>query len=188
MWNTQSCCSDVAPDLAYLNFRQHSSWFSSPQSLRSQVSDAFLRLPSFFSQFSSIWVFHKKSENVSGDCDRLNGWNSTLQAAWYIRHGRWACVFYISFNKWFCELNLRYGCWYSVSQFLRKVVRAYSIFDPHEGYRSVTPLDAAWVNRMIFHNHSAHWYYITRIEGGDYIKQAIITWPGQQNPRRGLGL
>ena len=40
---------------------------------------------------------------------------------------------------------------------------------PYEGYRSVTPLDAARVNRTIFHNHSVHWYYITRIEGRDYI-------------------
>ena len=30
-----------------------------------------------------------------------------------------------------------------VTQILRKVVRACSIFNPHEGYRSVTPLDAA---------------------------------------------
>ena len=35
--------------------------------------------------------------------------------------------------------------------------------------RSVTPLDAARVNRTIFQNHSAHRYYKTRIEGGDYI-------------------
>ena len=27
---------------------------------------------------------------------------------------------------------------------------------PYEGYRSVTPLDAARVNRTIFHNHSVH--------------------------------
>ena len=26
-------------------------------------------------------------------------------------------------------------------------------------------------------------YSITRIEGRDYIKQAIITWHGEQNPR-----
>ena len=28
------------------------------------------------------------------------------------------------------------------------------MFYPYEGYRSVTPLDAARVNRTIFHNHS----------------------------------
>ena len=41
---------------------------------------------------------------------------------------------------------------------------------PHERYRSVTPLGATRVNRTILHdvvhNHSAHRYYITHIEGG----------------------
>ena len=46
---------------------------------------------------------------------------------------------------------------YSVSQKkIQKIVRECSIFYPHEGYRSVTPLDAALVNRTIFHNHSVH--------------------------------
>ena len=36
------------------------------------------------------------------------------------------------------------------------IVRACSMFYPYEGYRSVTPLDAARVNRTIFHNHSVH--------------------------------
>ena len=30
--------------------------------------------------------FYKKLKNVSCEYDRVNGWNSTLQAAWYIRH------------------------------------------------------------------------------------------------------
>ena len=58
---------------------------------------------------------------------------------------------------------------------------------PREGYRSVTPPDAARVNRRIFHHHSVHRYNITRITGRDYIKYDII-WHGQQNPRRGRGL
>ena len=33
--------------------------------------------------------------------------------------------------------------------FFFRIVRACSIFYPHEGYRSVTPLDAARVNRVI---------------------------------------
>ena len=45
----------------------------------------------------------------------------------------------------------------------------------HEGYRSVTPLDAARVNRTIFHGHSVHWYYIiTLIKGRGYIKQNMM--------------
>ena len=48
----------------------------------------------------------------------------------------------------------------------KKIVRACSLFYPYEGYRSVTPLDSARVNRTIFHNHSVHWYYITLIRVG----------------------
>ena len=32
--------------------------------------------------------FNKKLKNVSCEYDRVNGWNSTLQAAWYIRYAR----------------------------------------------------------------------------------------------------
>ena len=46
-------------------------------------------------------VFYKKLKNVSCEYDRLNGWNSILHAAWYIRHVRWTCLFYISFIIWF---------------------------------------------------------------------------------------
>ena len=60
------------------------------------------------------------------------------------------------------------------TQFHKKIVRACSMFYHYEGYRSVTPLDAARVNRTIFHSHSVHWYYITLIEGRDYIKHDII--------------
>ena len=62
----------------------------------------------------------------------------------------------------------------SVSHNLHKIVRVCSIFYPHEGYRSVIPLDAARVNRTIFHNNSVHRYYITRIEGRDYIQHDIL--------------
>ena len=47
--------------------------------------------------------------------------------------------------------------------YTQNIVRACSMFYPYEGYRSVTPLDAARVNRTIFHYHYVHWYYITFI-------------------------
>ena len=64
-------------------------------------------------------------KNVSCECDRLNYWNSALQAAWYVRHARWECLLYISLTmqNGVCELNLRYGCQYSVPRVLRKAVR-----------------------------------------------------------------
>ena len=79
----------------------------------------------------------------------LNGWNSTLQAAWYIRHVRVIRILWTKPTIWLSKLS-----------FTQSIVRACSMFY-HEGYRSVTPLDAARVNRTIFHNHSVHWYYIT---------------------------
>ena len=39
------------------------------------------------------------------------------------------------------------------TQFQIKNVFACSMFNPYEGYRSVTPRDAARVNRTILHNH-----------------------------------
>ena len=45
--------------------------------------------------------FYKKLKSVSCEYDRLNGWNSTLQAALYIRRVRWTCLFYILFVIWF---------------------------------------------------------------------------------------
>ena len=53
---------------------------------------------SFYGVLRSI--FYQKLKNVSCEYDRLNGWNSTLQAAWYIRHVRWTCLFYVSFITW----------------------------------------------------------------------------------------
>ena len=52
----------------------------------------------------------------------------------------------------FGELNLRYDYYYSVSQ--KSFARV--LFYPYERYRSVTPLDAARVNRTISHNPSVH--------------------------------
>ena len=86
---------------------------------------------------------------VSCEYDHLNGWNSTLQAAWYIRHVR---------IIWF--LWTKPTIWLILS-FTQNIVRACSMFYPYEGCRSVTPLDAARVNRTIFRNYSVHWYYIT---------------------------
>ena len=43
-------------------------------------------------------TFYKRLKNVSCEYDRLNGWNSTLQAAWYIRHVRIICFLW-TINK-----------------------------------------------------------------------------------------
>ena len=43
-----------------------------------------------------------------------------------------------------------------ILSFTQNIVRACSMLYPYEGYRSVAPLDAAKVNRTIFHNHCVH--------------------------------
>ena len=50
--------------------------------------------------YTPEYMLTNKMKNVSCENDRLNGWNSTLQTAWYIRHFRWTCAFCISFIIW----------------------------------------------------------------------------------------
>ena len=54
-------------------------------------------------QHFTVW-FYQKLKNVSCEYDRLNGWNPTLQAAWYIRLVHWACLFYVSFKIYTCTV------------------------------------------------------------------------------------
>ena len=103
----------------------------------------------------------------------VNGWNSTLQAAWYIRRVR---------IIWF--LWTKPTIWLLILSFTQNIFRACLCFIL-EGCRSVTPLDAARVNRTIFHNHPVHWYYVNLIKGRYYIKHDINVRHGKQNPRRG---
>ena len=111
-----------------------------------------------FSNFKVFKFFNiffcKKLKNVSCEYNRVNGWNSTLQAAWYIRRVRIICF-----------LRTKPTLWLLILSFTQSIVRACSMLYPYEGYRSVTPLDAARVKRTIFHNHSVHWYYVTLVEG-----------------------
>ena len=129
--------------------------------------------------YTPEYIFYTKLKNVSCEYNRLNGWNSTsLQAAWYIHVLRIICFLWTKPTIWLLILS-----------FTQNIVRACSMFYPYEGYRSVNPLDAARVNRTIFHNHSAHgWYYITLIKGRDYIKHDINVRHGKQNSRRGRWL
>ena len=119
---------------------------------RRQMNTSHLLCPYTFTVYI---IFYKKLKNVSCEYNRLNGWNSTLQAAWYIRRVR---------IIWF--LWTKPTIWLLILSFTQNIVRPCSMFYPYEGYRSVTPLDAARVNRTIFHNHSVHWYYITLIRVG----------------------
>ena len=70
--------------------------------------------------------FYKKLKNVSCEYDRLNGWNSSLQAAWYIRRVR---IIWFLWTKPTIRLL--------ILSFTQNIVRACSMFHPHQGYRSV---------------------------------------------------
>ena len=154
-----------------------------PRSLRSWVStiQTVVLTADVFQlwRFSTFFKSWKTSAVISYVYDRLtmNGWNSTLQAACYIRHVR---------IIWF--LWTKPTIWWLILSFTQNIVGACSMFYPYEGYRSVTPLDAARVNRTIFRNHSVHWHYMTLIKGRDYIKHDINVRHGKQNPRRGRWL
>ena len=54
------------------------------------VLKAYPQQQIFYLLYSGTWrrwsIFYKKLKNVSCEYDRVNGWNSTLQAAWYIRY------------------------------------------------------------------------------------------------------
>ena len=53
-------------------------------------------------------------------------------------------------------VNKTYDMIVNTQFYTKYIVRACSMFYPYEGYRSVAPLDAAKVNRTIFHNHCVH--------------------------------
>ena len=51
-------------------------------------------------RISEGYILYKDLKNSSCSHDGMNGWNSTLRAAWYIRKVRWACLFCVSFIVW----------------------------------------------------------------------------------------
>ena len=122
-----------------------------------------------------VYIFWESWKTSAVSTASLNGWNSTLQAAWYIRHVR---------IIWF--LWIKPTIWLLILSFTQNIVRACSMFY-HEGYRSVTHLDAR-VNRTILLSQYVHWYYITLIKGRDYVKHDINIRHVIQNPRRGRRL
>ena len=113
-------------------------------------------IPSCFQVFVSIPTTKRKCWN---SCEELNA-NGNIQDCQYktLKSQLWVRP---------CEwLKLNFASYVVHQIFTQIIVRPYSMFYPYEGCRSVTPLDAARVNRTIFRNHSVHWYYITLIRVG----------------------
>ena len=55
--------------------------------------------------------FFLKLKNVSCEYDRLNGWNSTLQAAWYTRHVRIIWFLWTKPTIWLLILSFTQNSW-----------------------------------------------------------------------------
>ena len=132
------------------------------------TADVFLLKKYIFSDGS--W----KTSAVSTTC--LNGWNSTLQAAWYIRHVRILWFLWTKPTIWLLIRSLHKISSARVLCFIMKDIGRW------------LPWMLPGSNRTIFHNHSVHWYCITLIKGRDYIKHDINGRHGKQNPRRGRWL
>ena len=76
--------------------------------------------------------------------------------------------------------------WLSILSFTQNIVRACSMFYPHERYRGrwLPWMLPGSTGRFSVTNHSVHWYYITLIKGRYYFKRDINVRHGKQNPRR----
>ena len=103
------------------------------------------------------------------------GWNSTLQAAWYVRHAHWACLCYVPIEIWCLWIT-------STIWLLIPLVLSFTSF--MVGRSRVLYIHSSWkiqvgdspgcyqgeqddFTRMTsVHNHSVHGYYITRMERG----------------------
>ena len=101
----------------------------------------------------------------------MGGWNSTLHAAWYVKHVHWARLCYIPFVMW-C-LWVKSTIWLlilSSTRYGRPFARVLYLFlmkDIGRWLPWVLPGSTGQLyNHDAVHNHSAHGYYITRIEGG----------------------
>ena len=84
-WIQPRCCSMTMTHASDRTATQRRRWCSHPPvlSLRCHAAAACM-LVSQNSRVISGW-FSTKLKNVSCEYDRLNGWNSTLQAAWFYK-------------------------------------------------------------------------------------------------------
>ena len=132
---------------------------------------SFARVRYFIMTTGKIEIFHKNIEKRQLWVRPMGGWNSTLQAAWYVRHAHWARWCYVSFV--IC-LWITFTIWLlilsSTSFHGRPFARVVYVF--------LMKYIGGWLPWVlpgstgrfykddVVHDHSAHGYYITRIEGG----------------------
>ena len=80
----------------------------------------------------------------------MGGWNSTLQAAWYVRHAHWARLCYVPFVIWCLWIT-------STIWLLTLSCTSFMVLPGSTG---------RFYKDDVVHDHSSHGYYITRMEGG----------------------
>ena len=143
------------------------SVFCVPRSLQSWVSVIVLTADVFNFSFNySIRRTHSWRFSTFKKVEKRQLWVRPIEwlklnfAICVLHQTRSLDVLILSFLIWF--LWTKTTMWSIILSFTKKklqeIVRACSMFYPYEGYRSVTPLDDARVNRTIFHNHSLHGY------------------------------
>ena len=102
----------------------------------------------------------------------MGGWNSTLQAARYVRHAHWARLCYVPFVIW----------WLWITSTMWLLILSSTSFNGRPFalvlYVFLMKCIGRWLPWVlpgstgrffkddVVHNHSAHGYYITLIEGG----------------------
>ena len=133
--------------------------------------------------------FYKNIEKRQLWVRPMGGWNSSLQAAWYLRHAHWARLWFVPFVIW-C-LWIRSTIWMlilsSTSYMVgRSRVYVFPMKDIGRWLPWMLPGSTGRFykdERDVVHNHSTHGSYITRIEGGVryewycyVLKRTIQNW------------
>ena len=109
---------------------------------------------------SRLPFFYKKLKNVSCEYDRLNDWNSTLQAAWYIRHVR---IIWFLWTKRTILLLIQKNIWVltksSISQltFFHFLIRTLNVFNimAYNTYVTRNPPTKLSCTARCFSDHSS---------------------------------
>ena len=113
--------------------------------------------------FGHHLVLLKKKRKTSAVGTPMGGWNSTLQAAWYVRHAHWACLCYAPFVILLC-LWIISTIWLSIlssTNFMVGRSRVFYIYSSWKIYVGDSP--GCYVNRTILQGRCCPWPFCARI-------------------------
>ena len=128
------------------------------------------------------YYFYKKIEKRQLWVRPMGGWNSTLQAACYVRHAHWARLCYVPFVIQVWCLWITSTIWLLILISTICMVGRSRVFYMYFSWKVgrwlpwVPQGSTGWFHKDdVVHNHSAHGYYITRIEGGNHYRTLRTT-------------